>query len=170
MIDYLSGYYQQPQSTFFRLGQGMIRHFYVILCLLGAVFMAYPLVVLSYYALPSAAEMHLPNLYEKLAHQQKILAALREKQTRLANSQNLAELNQQIKHILHHHQIQSERLQWQLESSRTLSLSATQSSEKILNTLAELNHIPHLSFVEVTLTKLHRERLVELNALLQITE
>lgn len=170
MIDYLASYFYQSQSWPYQLGEGILRHFYKIFGLFGLMLTAYPLWLLSYYSFPSALEAEQAMLYEQLESRQKILAVLREKQNTSAQVQNFAEINQQIKQVLQQNHIHSETLQWQFEGGRMLNLSTVQTSENLLNAVADLNRIEHLSFLDITLTKLHQNRLVEMNALLKLNE
>lgn len=169
MIEKLSAYYYQPQHFLHRAGQSLIAHFSKISTACALVLLAYPLGLNVYYRLPSQAERELPSHYETLARQQNGLAILREKQRAAFGSHNVAEINQHIKQILQRHQIHGERLQWQFEGSQTLSLTATQTSENLLNAIAELSRLPNLAFVEIAFTKLHQDRQVALNALLILT-
>lgn len=142
------------------------KRFYLWLVLLFSCVISYPLFWLMSNKMDLQQNTQtISDLREKVQQNQKLLASmLQHFQQKNQTDLHFTEINSQLKTLFEKFQLQPETLQWQLEAHNTLYLTLTHKSTTLFNVLLELNNISNLFAKEITLTKLHQQQLVQLNA------
>lgn len=143
-------------------------HKYVLLYLpiLFLLIVSYPLMQAIYLkSLLTSQQEQQKELTNELTKQTNLLDSLQQHLEKTQNSNpSLTKINQKIQLIFEKYQTTPEQWQWNLSDSSQLYLTFNQSSNALFKIIYELNQIPTLYAKEITLRKLHQEKLVQFNA------
>lgn len=172
MKNWILNSYLAPESQsylfFYWLNRYLIGWLFSIFFLI----ISYPLYQYGSYAWQISQQQYKQTeLTEKLKQQTKLLASLKQlQQHQQHENHSFNQVNNQIQHLLQQNQLKTEQLQWQLDQENNLYLTLNHHSQMLFYLLQELNKIEHLYAKEITLTKLHQQRLVQLNAVFVLIE
>lgn len=107
----------------------------------------------------------LQHKQENLQQQNRLLATLQQRQQeKTAQDGQLAELNQQIKNLVDKEKAMIDTIQWRFDNGRQIDLILLQQSHKMFRLIDQLATVQSLQFKEISLLKLNRQKLVQLNA------
>lgn len=170
MQNWLLNLWLNPQSSRYKVVQWLNQHLILGLSAICLIFIGLPLI---YWGIIEMEYQHqsesLSELQQHIAQQQRLFLSLKQQANKASQfSQQIPEINQQIKQKIAAQRAQIAQLQWHIEQQQ-LTLVVHQKTDALLALIAELQKIPRLQFQDLTLSKLHRQRLVELHARLQIT-
>ncbi|MGX2975177.1 hypothetical protein ACWIUH_09105 [Ursidibacter arcticus] len=107
-------------------------------------------------------------LIQDLTQQTKLLNTLSQRSNRSHFKDNISNINQAIKQIFSEHKIKIEQLQWNIDEKQIV-ITAHHQAIPLGSVLPHLQKIPNLAYKEISLSKIHRQNLVQLYAILQIT-
>lgn len=100
-----------------------------------------------------------------LQQQNRLLASLQQRQQEKAQQDGqLATLNQQIKNLVDQEHAIIDTIQWRFDNGKQIELILHQRSDKIFRLIEQLSTISSLQFKELSLLKLNRQKLLQLNA------
>ncbi|AUI66180.1 MULTISPECIES: ATPase [Glaesserella] len=110
------------------------------------------------------------TLKEENLHKQQQLKLLQEKfQLSHNESQNISDINQQIRSILSQNGARVENIQWNMEEKK-IYLILSQRTQSIFQIIHLLNQVPTIKFQEMILTKLNREKHIQINVTLLLNQ
>ncbi|MDH2999044.1 hypothetical protein A1D22_04100 [Pasteurellaceae bacterium LFhippo2] len=135
----------------------------------------YPIILLSQQLIQQQQnQQQLESFNQQIEQNKRSLASLQQYHTQLFSSQNtdssMVKTNQQIKQIAERYNGKIEQIHWNTDSENSLNLIVNQQSSAIFNIIRQLNRLEHIAFRELTLLKLDRSKLIQLNAQLVTTK
>lgn len=157
--------YIQPSSKSYDFLYFIQRHLLVCVGLSCLLIIAYPSIEYGRYLFTQPQQQQLKvQLTEQLEQETARLHALKQRiQKQSEESPQFHQVNQKIEQVLLRHQLKTEQFQWQLEQENKLYLELIQQSHILFAALNELAQIEHFYATEITFTKLHQQRLVQLS-------
>ncbi|MGY4679492.1 hypothetical protein ACWIVU_07890 [Ursidibacter arcticus] len=108
-------------------------------------------------------------LIQDLTQQTKLLNTLSQRSNSTHFKDNISNINQAIKQIFSEHKIKIEQLQWNIDEKQIV-ITVHHQAMPLSLVLLQLQEIPNLAYKEISLSKIHRQNLVQLYAILQITD
>ncbi len=163
----LSKYYLMPQHPLYRGLYYLNQNKIFILSGIFLLIMAYP--IGNYLYLDQQIDQQQKQLAEFKQineHKQQQLQLLQQRyQLAQDKSELLTKINQQIQQILDKNSVEIDSIQWNMEE-RKIYLLISQSTQKVLNVIADLNLLTTVKFQEIHLTKKTKQKYIQLNATL----
>ncbi|QBQ63222.1 ATPase [Actinobacillus indolicus] len=164
---FLSKYYLMPQHPLYRGLYYLNKSKGLILSGVFLLIIAFP--IGNYFYLNQKIDQQQKQLIEVkqiIGHKQQQLKLLKQRyQLAQDKSELLTQINQQIQQILDKNSVEIESIQWNMEE-RKIYLLISQSTQKVLNAIADLNQLTIVKFQEVHLTKKTKQKYIQLNATL----
>lgn len=168
----LAKYYIYPNSYIYQLLDYLNQSWWKIGIAIIVMIVGYPaFYCVSHYYQYRQLEADMPMLSEKKTQRSALLSAMQKRQREFTEKDaNLAEITQQIKSVLTENSAEVESIQWQFLDEKYIYVTANQQANELLNIIHLFNQIDRLKFKEVSLVKLHKNKLVQLNATLVLNE
>lgn len=171
MKNWIRRSYIYPQSKLYQGLRFLDHHFIFTLMMISTLLLGYPLFNVIYTQLKLTQQQSEQKIiHQQLTQQAKLLHSL-EKHNIQKHQQDhqFEKTHQQISQILEKHHFKPENLQWDLNHEKTLYITLNQQAENLFKLLNEINQLTYLYPKEITLTKLHQHRQVQLNGIFILT-
>lgn len=155
-----------PYSVTYQTLYYLHLHLGKILSLTVCLIISYPAIYYGYlYLQYNQNKVQLNTLENALKQQQNLLNSLQQhlKKQREDNP-SFSQINQRIQHILNQHQVHNAQWQWSLDKYNQFYLTFNQPSSVLLTILHDINQLPNLALNDLSLTKLHQNKLVQFSA------
>lgn len=169
---YIQAFYLKPHSTLFKFINYLNIHLRKIIILLMSVTTAYPtLQIIRHLHIYQKFEEEYQNLEQEAVKKQTLFANLMSKQkAQNEKDKTLSQISQSLEQLFHRYHAEVENIQWSLENNRSITITINHQSKTIFAIIHDLTGFKMLRFKELTLTKLNRAHLIQLNATLQLIE
>lgn len=169
---YIQAFYLKPHSTLFKFIDYLNIHLRKIIILIVSVTTAYPtsLIIRHQHSYQKFEEEY-QNIEQEAVKKQTLFANLMSKQkAQNEKDKTLSQISQSLEQLFHRYHAEVENIQWSLENNRSITITINHQSKTIFTIIHDLTGFKMLRFKELTLTKLNRAHLIQLNATLQLIE
>lgn len=169
---YIQAFYLKPHSTLFKTIDYLNLHLIKIIGLLMVVTIAYPTsqMIRHQHAYQKFKEEY-QNLEQEAVKKQTLFANLMNKQKEQnEKDKTLSQISQSLEQLFHRYHAEVENIQWSMENNRSITITINQQPKTIFMIIHDLTEFKMLRFKELSLTKLNRAHLIQLNATLQLIE
>ncbi len=169
---YIQAFYLKPHSTLFKFIDYLNIHLRKIIILIVSVTTAYPTSqIIRHQHTYQKFEEEYQNIEQEAVKKQTLFANLMSKQkAQNEKDKTLSQISQSLEQLFHRHHAEVENIQWSLENNRSITITINHQSKTIFTIIHDLTGFKMLRFKELTLTKLNRAHLIQLNATLQLIE
>lgn len=169
---YIQSFYLKPHSTLFKTIDYLNLHLIKIIGLLMVVTIAYPTSqIIRHLHIYQNLEEESQNLEQEAVKKQTLFTTLMNKQKeRNEKDKTLSQISQNLEQFFHSYHAEVENIQWSIENNRSITITINQQTKVIFTIIHDLSKFKTLQFKELTLTKLNRSHLIQLNATLQLIE
>ena len=169
---YIQAFYLKPHSTLFKFIDYLNIHLRKIIILLVSVTTAYPTSqIIRHQHTYQKLEEEYQNIEQEAVKKQTLFANLMSKQkAQNEKDKTLSQISQSLEQLFHRYHAEVENIQWSLENNRSITITINHQSKTIFTIIHDLTGFKMLRFKELTLTKLNRAHLIQLNATLQLIE
>ncbi|MDG6242204.1 ATPase [Glaesserella parasuis] len=163
----LAKYYLMPQHPLYRGLYYLNQNKIFILSGIFLLIMVFPIGNYLYLNQQIAQQQKQLTEFKQInEHKQQQLKLLQQRyQLAQDKSELLTQINQQIQKILDKNSVEIDSIQWNMEE-RKIYLLISQSTQKVLNVIADLNQLTMVKFQEIHLTKKTKQKHIQLNATL----
>lgn len=164
---FLSKYYLMPQHPLYRGLYYLNQNKRLILSGIFLFIIAFPIGNYLYMNQQiDQQQKQLTKVKQIIEHKQQQLKLLQQRyQLAQDKSELLTQTNQQIQQILDKNSVEIDSIQWNMEE-RKIYLLISQSTQKVLNVITDLNQLTTIKFQEIHLTKKTKQKYIQLNATL----
>lgn len=172
MIKWLAPYYLIPNSQVFKTLAFLNHYFKAVIFSLCFAILFFPCFQWVRAALEqdNLAEQ-IAQLNAQITQQTQLYQAMKQHQQQLDSQNNdLAAISQQVESLLKQQNVIIERLQWQTEEGKTLTLVAQQQAAPLFRSIQQLNQLTDLRAKSLLLTKLNEDRQVQLMMTFMLTK
>lgn len=169
---YIQAFYLKPHSTLFKFIDYLNTHLRKIIILLVSVTTAYPTSqIIRHQHTYQKFEEEYQNIEQEAVKKQTLFANLMSKQkAQNEKDKTLSQISQSLEQLFYRYHAEVENIQWSLENNRSITITINHQSKTIFTIIHDLTGFKMLRFKELTLTKLNRAHLIQLNATLQLIE
>lgn len=169
---YIQAFYLKPHSTLFKFIDYLNIYLRKIIILLVSITIAYPtLQIIRHLHTYQKFEEEYQNLEQEAVKKQTLFANLMSKQkAQNEKDKTLSQISQSLEQLFYRYHAEVENIQWSLENNRSITITINHQSKTIFTIIHDLTGFKMLRFKELTLTKLNRAHLIQLNATLQLIE
>lgn len=169
---YIQAFYLKPHSTLFKFIDYLNIHLRKIIILLVSVTTAYPTSqIIRHQHTYQKLEEEYQNIEQEAVKKQTLFANLMSKQkAQNEKDKTLSQISQSLEQLFYRYHAEVENIQWSLENNRSITITINHQSKTIFTIIHDLTGFKMLRFKELTLTKLNRAHLIQLNATLQLIE
>lgn len=172
MIKWITPYYLMPNSQLFKTLAFLNRYFKAVVFGASFTILACP----CFQWISAAIEQEdlaeqIAQINTQITQQTQLYQAMKQHQQQLDSQNNdLAAISQQVETLLKQQNVVIERLQWQTEEGKTLTLVAQQQAIPLFRSIERLNQLTGLRAKSLLLTKLNEDRQVQLVMTFMLTK
>ncbi|MGX2969460.1 hypothetical protein ACWIVY_02735 [Ursidibacter sp. B-7004-1] len=109
------------------------------------------------------------TLIQNLTQQTKLLSTLSRKSNSLHFKDRISLINKAIEQVFTDHKIKIEQLQWNIDEKQII-ITVNHQAIPLGLVLLQLQKIPNLAYTEISLSKINHQNLVQLYAVMKITD
>lgn len=163
--------YLYPTSKTYRFFEWLNRYALRTALGLSAAILAYPIGNSLYQFHQHDLQQQVwADLHLEIARQSQLKSTLLHLQQQQNRQPLITEINQTLKQLAEQHHAQINQIEWQFTQPPKITFVISQQTEPILQIIRQITQQTTLQFQEIRLIKLNENRLIQLNALLSLTQ